>query len=507
MSSEKKQDNVKVLKKNSNNGKDRHNLTWILSVIFLILVVAVFVLSPVARAFVPSKDSIVFGEFDGKPIEYAPGNYFYDQQQRIASSWKEDKTDKNYKWQIYQIWKKAFDNTVIHTAISMDAKKSGVFVTDDALDSYLLKYGPYIDENGKFSSELYAETSDTQKQTIRDSVRDSLLYQTVINDLFSSVTSPKEIDFIKTMAKNEKSFDYLVFPLSDYPQERVVAYVEANALSFTELNISMITLEADDEDAANSIYSKLTAGDVLFEDAARNNSIDGFAKDGGEAGWLPFYDITQIFDNDDSAHELFSLAPGSLSKLYKTQYGYTIFRVNEGPRLPDLKDEKKLDTIKNYMIQKKRKVVEDYMRSKAEEFAALADSKGFKATAAEMNLAVHSVAPTPLNYNSASFMQSFTHTDTDQYLTSIIADASALKSLYNTPAESLSQPLTTDSGVILAYCTGDVTVADEDMPLSQFYPYLVQQVNQNQFTKTIFSSDKLTDNFLTVFFAKILKDS
>ncbi len=504
MSATKKSDNVKEFKK-QHHGPDKKRLTWALSLAFLILVVAIFVLSPVAGAFVPKKDSIVFGEYDGEPIEYAYGNYFYKQQQNIAAGWKQETTDENYQWQIYQIWKKAFDNTVIHMAIMQEAKKMGVSVTDDAVDSYLLTAGPYIDETGAFSAELYTNTSPTERVSIRESVRDSILYQTIVHDMFSTLSSEKEIEFIESIAQHEKGFDYVVFPLDSYPEDRVKAYAQANMMLFTEANISMITLE-DDEDAANSVYDKLVSGEVLFEDAARNNSIDGFAQDGGEAGWFAFYDLATAFDNEDDVHEIFSLQPNEISKLYKTQYGYSIFRLNESPRLPDLEDAEELETIRKYIIRADRSIVEDYFLLQAETFASKAESMGFAAASSELNLDVHSAAPTPLNYNNSVFMKSFSHTDPDQYLASIVSNETALKALYTTDVNSISQPISMDDGVLVAFCKEDIQSDDATSTLAMFYPYMVQQIKQQEFTSLVFKSDKLKDNFLSVFFSEILNN-
>ncbi len=173
---------------------------------------------------------------------------------------------------------------------------------------------------------------------------------------------------------------------------------------------------------------------------------------------------------------------------------------------PDLTDEKKLSAVKSYIIQNDTSLVENYMYQRAEEFAAAADRNGFTDEATARDLTVHEVAATPLNYDSSTFMQSFANTDPSRYLASVIADKAALKTLYTTPAQSTSTPITTPDGVLLAYCTEDVTAEDEGFSLSMFYSYIVQQVNQEQYTKTIFSSDKFEDDFLNVFFSEILQN-
>ncbi len=499
------QDNVKELKPKKEGHKK--NLKWYLGAAFLVLTVAVFVLAPLAGVFAPSSSSLIFGEYDGTPIEYAYGNYFYDQQQNIASTWDEDTTDENYQWQVYQIWKQAFDNTVINTAIMNEVEKSGIFVTDSAVDTYLLTQGPYIDENGSFSSEAYNATSSSQKSTIRESINESIAYQTVVNDMFSSIYSANEIEFIKSIAASEKSFDYVVFPLSDYPLELVKNYAQMNLMDFTELKVSIITLSADDADAAKSIYDEIKSGAVLFEDAAKNNSTDGFAEDGGEAGWFNFYDVAQILADEDKAHAVYSLGVDGISEMYETEYGFNIFRVNEGPRLPDLEDPEKIDFIKSFMISRETAMVTDYMSQQAELFSAAVASDGFKVAAVSNDYDIHTAEATPLNYNSSTFMKSFAYTDADQYLAGIQTDDAALKALYATEQDELSQVISIGDGVLVAYCTEAIDNSESLTTLEMFYPYMVQQILQTEYTTLVFDSEKLTDNFMTVFFSDIMQNS
>lgn len=506
MSKTEKPENITEFKK-TKPGQPKKRFIWALSVVFLVLVVVVFVFSPVVGAFVPTNDSIVFGEYDGIPIEYAYGNYFYEQQQQIAASWNQETTEDTYQWQVYQIWKSAFDNTVIHTAIVAEADKSGLSVTDKAVDDYLLTQGPYIDENGVFSAELYNQSSSTQRASVREEVRETLRFQTVIGDMFSSVTSPNEVEFIADMAKEEKSFDYVLFSLADYPQERAVSYAQANLMDFTEINISMITLASDDQEAADDLYSRLSSGEVLFEDAARNNSIDGFAEDGGEAGWFAFHDIAALFDTEQSAHEIFSLAPGQISALYSTDYGFNIFKVNDSPRVPDLEDAQVIAGIKDYIISTEADMVREYMSGVADEFTAVAREAGFESAVTQKGLSSFSAAPTPLNVGGSSFMKSFNYTDEGSYLTSMINNDQALSELYAVPEGGLSEPIEVDNGVLVAYCSEIAESTQGSESLAMFYPYLSQQIAQNDFTQLVFASDKLVDNFITVFFSQILQNS
>jgi len=270
-------------------------LSWILSLILLILIVIAFGLSPLAGAFGGGGDELVFGYFDGKPIAYSYNSFFYNQREIIAQNWDTDTTEENYEYQIYQIWKQAYDNTVIHTALTNEAQKSGMFVTDEAVDRYLLSTGPYI-SNGKFDRELYNSVSTETRKQIRLDVSDSLLKQQLSDDLFGAFIVPDEISFIAEMGRTEKAFDYVIFPLSDYPDNEAAAYGEANSSGFRSADVSIITFSSENRQEAETVYNRIADGSLLFEDAARTYSIDTFSDNGGEAGTVYYYEMKEGFN-------------------------------------------------------------------------------------------------------------------------------------------------------------------------------------------------------------------
>jgi parvulin-like peptidyl-prolyl isomerase len=480
-------------------------LTWILSVAFLVLVVVVFVFSPVVSAFVPKTDSLVFGTYDGEPIEYAYGNYFYQQQQNIASNWDQEATDENYQYQIYQIWKQAFDNTVVHTAVMQQANRSGIIVTDEAVDRYLLERGPYIGENGKFSSELYNNTSAQQRSEIRDQSKETLLYSTVVNDMFTSFTSDLELEFISSMASETSKFDYVTFPSSLYPEERVISYAQANLMLFTEADLSIITLGNEDEQA-DSIQERISNGEISFEDAAREYSIGAEAETGGAIGPIPFVDVASILGEEDAAHAVFSLAVNEVSEVYESQYGKLIFKLNESPTPPDFTDADVIADVRSYMENNDSDLIINYVTALAEEFRTTAANSGFSTAAQQSELEIKQTEPTPLNYGNSSFMNAFAYTDPARVLSQAATDEQALDELYSLAENDISQPLVIDQQVLVARCVSTDENPEGADQVQMLYPYIVQQVRQEEYTDVIFNSDKLESNFMQVFLSNILQN-
>jgi SurA-like protein/parvulin-like peptidyl-prolyl cis-trans isomerase-like protein len=483
--------------------KRKIKLSVVLSIIMLVFVVIAFGLSPIAGAFGGSNSDLVFGYYDDEPISYTYNNYFYNQREIIAQNWDDQADDTNYEYQVYQIWKQAYDNTVMHTALMKEAENSGLIITESAIDRYLLENGPYINSEGDFDPQLYNSVSDVTKKSIRDEVKESILTQTLLDDLFGSYISPAELEFIDSMGKNEKEFDYMVLPLTQYPEEETRTYGESNALEFTTLEISIITLSGENQQEAESIYERIANSEILFEDAARTYSLDTYGKNGGEVGKNYFFSMRENFNNEEDLNEVFSLKAGEISSLLKTPYGYNIYRVNKTPELPDFTNEETMSVVKNYLISRERGLVADYITVEATNLIASYQGD-IAAAASEAGLDIFSTSATPINYGSSLFLGSFLYSDTEQYFANLENNEDALTKLYNTAEGSYSEPIVINEGVIIAFCTTDLVNEGNLETLSMIYPYLAPQIQQSDFTNSIFTSEKFEDNFIQIFFSEIL---
>jgi len=81
---------------------------------------------------------------------------------------------------------------------------------------------------------------------------------------------------------------------------------------------------------------------------------------------------------------------------------------------------------------------------------------------------------------------------------------SALTKLYNTEEGSFSEPIIINAGILMAFCKTDLANEGNLETLSMIYPYVAPQVQQSDFTNSIFTSENFEDNFLQVFFSEIL---
>ena len=502
----KKISNINEIGNNKDNKppkKSKIKLSVVLSIIMLVFVVIAFGLSPIAGAFGGSSSNLIFGYYNEEPISYAYNNYFYNQRESIAQNWDGQADDANYEYQVYQIWKQAYDNTVMHTALMQEADKSGLIITESAIDRYLLENGPYINSEGEFDPQLYNSVSDVTKKNIRDEIKESILTQTLLDDLFGSYISPAELEFIDSMGRNEKEFDYLVFPLTQYPAAKTRTYGESNAIEFTTLEMSIITLSGENQQEAESIYNRIANNEILFEDAARTYSLDTYAENGGEVGTNYFFAMRENFNNEEDLNAVFSLKAGEISSLLETPYGYNIYQVNKTPELPDFSNEETLSVVKDYLIARERGIVEDYITTEATKLIT-SYQNDISAAASEAGLDIFSTTATPINFGSSLFLGSFVYSDTEQYLANLENNESALTKLYNTEEGSFSEPIIINAGILMAFCKTDLANEGNLETLSMIYPYVAPQVQQSDFTNSIFTSENFEDNFLQVFFSEIL---
>ena len=121
-----------------------------------------------------------------------------------------------------------------------------------------------------------------------------------------------------------------VAPVEEPTDEEIIAYANENLASYNDARRSSHILfkvaeDADDatrEEArtkAQEVLDKLNAGEVSFEDAAKEYSEDGSAENGGDVGWDKL--TTFVTEYQDA---LSQLSPGQMSGIVETTYGYHI---------------------------------------------------------------------------------------------------------------------------------------------------------------------------------------
>lgn len=473
--------------------------TQIITYVILVLLAVVLIFG-VFPSFGNSgtSTSIVFGTYDQTPIEFAYGNYFYRQYQNEAQ-----KNTSGGDMAAYQVWRSAYESTVFHTALTHMADKAGIRVAEQTLNKAIIDSGAY-DKDGKFDVQTYENASVESKNQIKKQYEENLPMQMVLEDIATVLSAPAEIDYIVEMGDSTRTFEYVVFDASGYPDDLARQYALANPALFTLIDISVITM--NDEDAAKSLREKIVSGSVSFSDAAKENSLDTFAAEGGRAGVHYLYELQSNFTNAEEVNVLFSTKEGGVSQVFSTPAGYAVYRVEKAPFIPDLDDPLVLADVKTYIGARDTDVMAAYLEQQAGEFATKTAGAGDLSAAAEAaGLEVMQVEPTPANIGGSNYLSGFMYTDPAGYLNAVSQDVHALRNLYTLPVGSISDPIASNNAYVVAKVTSEGTT-DSGMGdyLRLIYPYLSQSQIQQDLIQSVFTSDAFEDNFFTAFLENIM---
>jgi hypothetical protein len=479
--------------------KVRHPVMWILSVLVLILVAVAFLAGPIAGTAVRRGD-LVFGYYNGEAIEYKPDTYFARQRDYFAEQVQQQGESENVQMQALRVWKNAFDQTVVHTAILQQADRSGFHLSEQYIDETLTERGPYV-RNGEFDAEAYQETSQSERHNIRSMFRENLIHERWLQDHQNIPGSALEKEFVVGMASPERRFSYTMYNLDEYPAEEVRAYASENMKEFREINLSRINLRME-ENEARQIYSQLREESGRFEELARNYSSGSYAEKGGDMGWVKYHELAGDFEDNTKADTIFALNQGETTELFETSFGYAIYRCDEPARDPDLESTDVIDSIRSYLIRNEKGRVEDYFIDRAEELADAARENGSLADAAgQYDRELQETDFFPINYGNAMFLKPIRSAQGESSpLSRAGSNQRILTKLFSLGENEYSEPLIMGNSVVVASLIEERRAPEEiTNRLNSYYSYITRNYLQQEVRRVFLQSDKLEDNFMETF--------
>ncbi len=497
-----------VEKKGKNEAalKPKHKITigWVFGMIVLILIAISFVLAPAIQAFVGqgTSNGIVFGKYGKDEIKYAYGNYFYDQVQNYANEYSG--SEANQTQALYQIWKSAYDSTVMFTAINQLASKAGIITADEVVKRAIIDSGAY-DKDGKFDVQTYQNASAERKTSVENSIRRGLPYQIVIDDVGTVLSSSSEIDYIAEMAGNGRTFRYLSLNPTLYPDELASQYAMQNKQLFYSMDMSIISL--DSEENAKAVYDSIVSGETSFEEAATQNSLDSYATEGGNVGRLYYYGLVSNFKNADEAVTLLSAESDDVLGPYEGNEAWTIYKLNTSPEEADYASEELLGSVKAYLATSDSAIIDTFLTDLATDLQEEVASKGLDEVALEHDLSVVDVSATPYNLGESQYMSNFSYTDNAGLLANAASDEAVAKQLYTASENTLLDPIKSETSYLLVETGEDVKDDSMGSYITMFYDYYSGTQNQQDFSQALYSSDAFEDNFLTTFLNVVLGQS
>lgn len=471
-------------------------------VIFVITVIA-FVVAP-SLGNGQSGDDFVFGSYDGREIGYAQGGYFAAQvnqvKDQLAAQGYQDTGDQYFA---YQVWRRAFENTVIHFASLDGAKAAGIAVTDGFMDRQLAAHASF-QENGSFSRRKYREASSTYKAALRSELSESALKDRYVADIVGAVPSKAEVEFIKAMAAPKRSIEYVAFPFSAYPDSERLAFARTKPESFRQVKLSRISITSSAKDA-QAVLERIRSGAISFEDAAKNQSKDAYATKGGDMGRRFAWELGSDFRDESVVSAILALSAGGLSPVYETVAGsWVFFRVDEAASDPDWESADLARSVTEYLNTYEKGRMEEWAMAQAADFKAVA-ATDFAGAAATRSLTLRSTDPFPLNYGGAfnlGYFALFGDLDTSDKpeLAGATSNEAFLKTVFSLEAGQVSEPIVVNGNAIVLRVKEISVAEDGELGLiDAYYSGVLQDSLGKDLAQRILQSPKLKDNFIATF--------
>ncbi|MDR3342929.1 MAG: SurA N-terminal domain-containing protein [Treponema sp.] len=473
------------------------------TIVILIIVIVAFVLVPaiVPAAGGPSVD-LSFGSYNKVPLTYVPGNYFAQVRENIARYQQPSVDDRNYFSVNYQIWREAFEETVVHTAILQEMNHAGYTAPVDVVDREVAQL-PQFQENGRFSTARYRQLDNTTRMSLWRQVQDSIAIDRYNADMTNLRISSKEGPFIKAMASPERTFDMAAFPLSDYPDTEVIAYTLSNPGLFQVTHLSKIAINSSEREA-RQILATVQEGTQTFEDAARTHSQDGYAEKGGDMGIKLAYELSTEVPDATERESVIGLAKGAYSPIVKVPSGWAFFRAEDAPHPADTGDAALVAKIRVYITEFERGRMEDFFVNQADALIGLINASGFDAALAQQGLSKRHFGPLPLNYGRVALFTSLASFSVSE-LTDAVSNENFWQTAFSTPLNTPSKPLVIGNNVVVLYPLEE-TPADEtnagyiETAYSSYWLSYILDQNVHSYFLT---NEKLEDRFFDAFFKYI----
>ncbi len=213
------------------------------------------------------------------------------------------------------------------------AEENGVSVSDEDVDAQVASMKANYSDDDAWQSAL--KQAGTTEEGYRDSVRNAMLE----NALKEKVTAEST---------------------AGASDEELLTYAQQYARSFSGAKKSShILFASDDSDTAQKVLDQINSGQISFEDAAKEYSIDTVsAQDGGNVGWDLLNRFVQPYTD-----ALTNLDKGQVSDLVMSDYGIHIIKCTDVYQAPDEVTE--IDQVPVELIDYIRKMVESNNETQA----------------------------------------------------------------------------------------------------------------------------------------------
>ncbi|MDR2098264.1 MAG: peptidylprolyl isomerase [Spirochaetaceae bacterium] len=473
----------------------QHPLIFIGTVLVLIIVIIAFVLVP---AIVPgeglSTSNLEFGYWDKKPITYSSGGFFARMREQYAQ------IAQYYSMSDYQVWRNAFESTVVRTAALDVMSKSGYGASKPFVDKKVAEL-PDFQENGRFSAIKYKKLDAASRIKLWQDMRSDLAVSVYHDDMGTVKIASSEAEFIGQMALRQRKFKMAAIPYTSYPDEELIAYANKNIDLFKTVYFSQITVSGDEREA-RAVLDRIRSNETSFEDAARTQSADSYSERGGDTGSRMVFELIAEIPDEEQRKSLVTLAKNEISDPVNLPSGWAIYRANEDAHAPNLQDDATLAKIRDYLMDNERGVIEDWLIGQAEDLAREARNSGFDRAAADKDVEVYEFGALPVNYGSSGLFTTLNSFDAPG-LQDAVSDENFWRTAFSTPVGEPSRSVVLSGkqdNIVILYPEEEIeessAAANSE---SSFSGWWAANNIQQGISGAILSSKKFDDRFLNVY--------
>jgi parvulin-like peptidyl-prolyl isomerase len=487
----------------------KNPLVWGFSFVLLVIIVVAFVVAPIYSPIAANDQKIVFGTYDGAEIAYKSGNYFATQYDNYKNNNAASGTDNIQA--DYSALRSAFDATVTHNAIIKMNDSLGVSVSDAKVNKQVAG-SPLFQDNGKFSKEKFSKVNAIEKRNMQNLARADMIQNRIVQDLVKGALVPaKETDFIKSMARLERSFEYVMYANADFPDAEVSKYAQENAKLFRSVDLSVITVakKADADSYRQQILDKKAS----FEDSAKNHSTDMYKSSSGVRGTVAFHEIKLDLADEKLAEQVFGLKKGDLSEVVAVPGGFAIYRADSDVRTPAIGDAAGLKQVRDYLSTNEKGKIEDYLNAQAKALVEAARKDGLDKAAKSNGKKIELTNSFPINYGSLNYPTMYGNfpvmadpeTADQKPLGNASTNEAFFSAAFRLKKDEVSDPLVMESGILVLKLKEEKKLDDAGIGLfANFAPALASYFVSTDLQSKIVDKTKLVDNFDKTFIAHFM---
>ena len=465
------------------------------TIFILVIVVIAFVFVPAIVPEARHSGDLVFGFYNRVPIRYANDNFFFNAQQDLS---RRQHVPSDDPVMIAQLWRQAFNMTVVHMGILDEVRRAGLVVPDFVVDREVASL-PHFQEAGRFSAARYRAMDANTRMSLWRQVHESIKVRTYLSDLASLRTPANEITFVSSMASPQRNFNLAVFPFDSYPDSQVITFANENPNLFTMVRLSKISMSSERE--ARQIREQVVSGAITFEDAARAHSQDWFADRGGDMGLLMAHELMFDIRDEPTRLAIINLPRGAISDVVRDRgnEGWAFYRIDDYAHPLDVNDPSQIARARNYIMWFMRGQVEDWLMAEAERFSARAEEVGFELATSDVDITRHSFGPIPVNFGSSALFASVEASGIPE-LAGADTNPFFWRAAFNTPLMTASRPFVMGNNILVLFPQEESEADEWNIELIElYYPFWVQAGLEQSYHMYFLTNERLDDRFDATF--------